>query len=91
MFASYLNIPHRYEIVPSRFWKNKITGSTASLYGAVPYTNEADRQNWEIVSNGFVWKDRKTNTYHGQSGQTELQVAERLSRFTNDFAKPVTA
>lgn len=80
---------HRYEIGPIRHWKNKVTGRTASLYGAVPFTNDADRANWEIVDNGFGWHDHKTNTFHGTAGQSLSEVMERLFKFTSDFATPV--
>lgn len=44
------------KIVESKHWINKITGQKASIYGAVPYTNEVDKQNWCIETVGFTWQ-----------------------------------
>lgn len=83
---------HRYEIAPCRHWKNTKTGRTASLYGAVPYT-DGDRKDWEIVVNGFGYWDHNNGTFHnfnGNPGVNENDAAAKLSRFTNNFALPVT-
>ena len=92
MFNSYLTIPHRYEIVPCRHWKNTKTGETASLYSAVPWIDHSTRQNWDIVTTGYGYHDRQTGTYHNFSGRpqpSEADAAKLLSNFTKDFAMPV--
>lgn len=75
----------RYEITPIRFWRNNKTGATASIFGSVPYTSEADAQNWAVVEDGYGWWDRQTNTYHGTHGQTRGQVVERIKKFCPSF------
>lgn len=47
------------KVIPSRRWQNSVTGRTASIYGAVPYTSDADKANWEVVTAGYViqWDD----------------------------------
>jgi hypothetical protein len=51
----------RYEIIDSRHWKHA-SGATASLYGAVPWSNEADRVNWRIVIVGYTVRDNVRGT-----------------------------
>jgi len=50
----------RYETVTAKSWKNTRTGATASIYGAVPYTNSKDEPDWEIIDVGFTVRDNKT-------------------------------
>jgi hypothetical protein len=56
------NATPRYEVIPSRAWKNTTTGATASLYGAVPWTVESDKANWSIVDRGYTVRNRSTGT-----------------------------
>lgn len=44
------------EVIESKRWKHIKTGQTASIYGAVPYTNESDKPNWTIETVGYTWK-----------------------------------
>jgi hypothetical protein len=41
-------------VIPARSWKHLQSGHTASLHGAVPYSSEADRDEWEIVQTGWT-------------------------------------
>lgn len=43
------------EVIEARRWVSD-SGRTASIYGAVPYVNEADKAHWKIVSRGFTWR-----------------------------------
>ncbi len=66
----------RYELKPRKFWKNKITKQTASIYGSVPYYTESEKQNWEIVTEGFSVQDNKRNvvfTPYALIGKTDEQ------------------
>jgi hypothetical protein len=56
-------VPGPYEVVPAKYWKNKVTGSTASVHGAAPYTSDKDKENWEPVDGGWSVYDSRTNTY----------------------------
>lgn len=49
-------MPGTIEIIPSRFWYNKHTQRKASIYGAVPYTTEAEKPDWGIVERGYTWR-----------------------------------
>lgn len=54
---------NRFEVVPSRRWKNSVTGATASIHGSVPYYNDADKANWSIEVVGFTILDKRFNRY----------------------------
>ena len=49
------------EVIPSKRWKHKQTGATASLYGAVPWTGApGDRkEDWHLEEVGWTisWPD----------------------------------
>jgi hypothetical protein len=45
------------EVIPAKKWKNKVTGQTASLYGAVPYTTTAEAEGWEVITVGWTWRN----------------------------------
>jgi len=44
------------EIIESKIWVNLVTGLTASIYGAVPYGSDADKDDWEVKTVGYTWK-----------------------------------
>jgi hypothetical protein len=50
-----------FEIIESKRWKHS-SGLTASIYGAVPWTSEADKNNWTIETIGFTLRNIKTGT-----------------------------
>lgn len=41
------------EVIESRRWRNQ-DGRTASLYGAVPYAQDAEREGWTVETVGFT-------------------------------------
>lgn len=49
------------KVIPSRRWKHKDTGSTASLYGAVPWSGQPgdQKQDWVLENVGYTiqWDD----------------------------------
>jgi hypothetical protein len=49
------------EVIESKHWKHKLTGATASLYGAVPWSGAKGdkKEDWELVSTGWTirWAD----------------------------------
>jgi len=51
----------RYEVVESKTWK-ATDGRTASIFGSLPWTTEADRANWSIVVDGYTVRDHLRNT-----------------------------
>ena len=61
-----------YEVLESRVWRHT-SGSTASIYGAAPWTALADAPNWEVVSRGWTVR----NPYTGQVGIGRQPFATR--------------
>lgn len=45
------------EVIPARHWVNVRNGRTASIYGAVPYTSNADKADWEVRESGWTWQN----------------------------------
>lgn len=58
---------HTLEIIPRRFWKNIQTGQVASFYGAVPYVNDDDKNNWQLIEDGFSIHDKTLNIIFGNT------------------------
>jgi len=50
-----------YKVIESKVWRHKITGQSASIYGACPWTTLADKENWHIVSRGWTVENPYTN------------------------------
>lgn len=44
------------EVVESRVWSNATTGATASIYGACPWTSDAEREQWDLKITGWTWR-----------------------------------
>lgn len=76
-----------YTVVPKKYWKHKTTGQRVSIHGAVPYSGDADKDEWEVVEDGWTVYNDITGTYGAYSlkdDSTEAQaqaVADRLNNF----------
>jgi len=44
------------KIIPARVWVHQGNGATASIYGACPWTNPADKGYWIIEHRGYTWE-----------------------------------
>jgi hypothetical protein len=53
---------NKYEIIKSKQWVNINTKEKASLFGAVPYINDSEKQNWVIKEFGWTIRNNKLNT-----------------------------
>jgi hypothetical protein len=53
---------NKFEVIPHRYWFNRTTGARASLYGAAPWTNDAEAQQWERVIDGWTIRNNQTGT-----------------------------
>lgn len=72
------------EVIESKCWKHKVTGQTVSIYGAVPYVNETEKQNWEIVSRGFTWRlDNGTIGLGRMPTKTRDEALEVMNKINN--------
>lgn len=45
------------EVIESKRWRNTKTNATASLYGACPWTSDADKQAWVLEVVGWTWRN----------------------------------
>ena len=72
----------QYEIIESKHWKHT-SGRTASIYGAVPYYNDHDAKEWEIVSCGFTVRNLKTGTVG--IGRPPFKTIEEAQAFIAKF------
>lgn len=52
----------RCEIIPRKEWVNQVTGQKASVYGAVPYTSDRERDQWKVVETGYTVRNLNTGT-----------------------------
>ena len=52
---------NRYEVIPYMVWQHK-TGKRVSIYGASPYRSDKDKEDWEIITDGWTIQDNHTNT-----------------------------
>lgn len=53
-----------YEVIEHHHYYNVLTEACASIGGAVPWTNENDRQAWTVKHNGWTIR----NPFTGQTG-----------------------
>ena len=68
-------------IIESRCWTNTMTGQTASIYGAVPYTNEADKANWTVIQRGFTFQHPDGTVGNGrQPFKTKVEAETALAK-----------
>lgn len=51
----------RYEVIESRVWVRD-DGAKASIYGACPWTSDAEKARWKIITQGWTIHDTQTNT-----------------------------
>lgn len=78
------------EVIESKAWINKITGQRASIYGAVPYTNEVDKQNWSLVVVGYTWRLDNGTVGLGRIPAKTREEAEEVMRQVNHICSNVT-
>jgi hypothetical protein len=94
-----MNATHsdRYELRRMWQWRNRETGATASVFGACPWTSDAERPNWIKESCGWGYFDTRNGTAHGKNGTLlddaiaqvnamNLRQAQRDARFAEMYA-----
>lgn len=73
------------EVIESKQWRHA-DGRTASLYGAVPYTSEADKSNWSVVTVGYTWlNDNGTVGLGRVPAKTREEAMEVMERINNRY------
>ena len=72
------------EVIESRRWTNKLTGQTASIYGAVPWTNPVDKDQWSIETVGYTWRlDNGTVGLGRKPVATKIEAEKIMENFNN--------
>lgn len=71
------------EVIESKAWKNKRTGATVSIYGAVPYFSEAEKADWEVVTRGFTWRSSDGTIGLGRAPAATRDEAEAVMNRIN--------
>ncbi len=70
------------EVIESRHYRNTITNNTASLYGAVPWQNASEAENWIIETRGYTWRlDDGTIGLGRQPVKTKSEAIEIMNIF----------
>lgn len=70
------------EVIESRAWQNKNTGQKVSIYGALPYTTQAGKLNWELITTGWTWRlDNGTVGLGCIPAKTRSEAVERMKVF----------
>lgn len=70
------------DVIESKRWINKVTGQTASIYGAVPYTSNRDKANWVMESRGYTWQmDNGTIGLGRQPAKTKEEAVQFMDEF----------
>jgi hypothetical protein len=73
---------NKFEIIESKRWLHS-AGMTASIYGAVPWTSEADRQNWSMQVVGYTLLNTKAGTVG--IGRQPFKTYEEAAEFVAQF------
>jgi len=73
-------------VTPARVWKHK-SGRTASIYGACPWYNEAQKAEWTLVQVGWTWELSNGTVGLGRVPAKTLEEAEAvMATFNARFA-----
>lgn len=75
---------NRYEVIESKVWRRD-DGAVASIYGAVPYLNEAEKARWSIVSRGYTVRNTSTGTVG--VGRVPWKTREEAEAWIARFSK----
>lgn len=72
------------KVIPVKRWFNKITLQTASMHGSVPWTSNAEKMEWELVTVGFTWRlDNGTIGLGRVPAKTLSEANQIMEEFNN--------
>jgi hypothetical protein len=70
-------------VIPSRQWEH-VSGRRASIYGSLPWTSEADKANWTMVTSGWTWElDNGTIGLGRVPAKTKEEAEALMHKFNN--------
>lgn len=72
------------EVIPSKRWKNSKTGKTASIYGAVPYYSQEEKESWFIEKTGYTWLKNDGTVGLGRQPTETFEEAKRIMDRVNN-------
>ena len=76
------------EVIESKRWKNKTTGHMVSIFGSVPWVNDADRDNWVMVSVGWTWRHRDGSIGLGKTpAKTRDDAIKEMDRINHEYSQ----
>ncbi len=77
----------RYEVIPSRRYRNLKNDRKASIYGACPWTGARDdtKADWVLETVGWTVRDNNTNTVG--FGRVPWATQEEAQAFADSVAK----
>lgn len=68
-------------VIESKRWVNKETGNQVSIYGAVPWTSEAGKANWEMKVVGWTWENSNGTVGLGRPpAKTHAEAVEVMNK-----------
>jgi hypothetical protein len=76
----------RYEVIQSKLWRNRRTGGSASLFGAVPWVREQDAHEWYIEMTG--WTVRNPHTGEVGIGRMPWATKDEATAFADKYPPP---
>lgn len=71
-------------VIESRVWRH-VSGATASIYGAVPWTGATgnQREHWTMVTQGYTWEMSNGTIGLGRVPAKTREEAEEVMRKIN--------
>ena len=70
-------------VIPSQRYRH-ISGRTASIYGACPWTSQADKANWTLETSGWTWEmDNGTIGLGRVPAKTRAEAIEVMNAINN--------
>lgn len=75
-----------YEVIPYVCYRNALTGQRASIYGAVPWQNENERQAWSTSEES--WTIRNPLTGETGMGKPPFKTYDAACRAALKMGRP---
>jgi hypothetical protein len=65
-------------VIPHKHWRH-VSGRTASIYGASPWTSQADKPNWTLVERGYTTLNPDGTVGCGRPPCATIEEAQALA------------
>lgn len=75
----------RYELREMIQWRNTVTSATASIFGACPWTSDAERPQWIKEPCGYGYTDTIEGTHHGRHGTPRSEAQTQVDRMNASY------